>query len=222
MVLVFDLDDTLYEELTFIKSGFNAASDYLSKTYGIPSTYKEMLAILDTAGRGQIFNILLKQYNIYSMRNVRKCISVYRCHKPNISLNESAKQCLQRFSSFHKYIITDGNKLVQTNKINALNIRPLFTGIYITRNYGIDKEKPSPYCFMKIRDREKVPPKDIVYIGDNSYKDFVGIKKLGFRTIRIRQGFYKDVLLSKEYDAEYTLSSLDELDKALLLSMGNR
>lgn len=219
MILVFDLDDTLYNEMDFIKSGFNAVSDYLSNTYGLPSTFEEMCVVLDKYGRNQIFDKILKKYNVYSIVKVKKCISLYRYHKPNIALSDSAQRCIERFSSYSKYIVTDGNKLVQASKINALNIKQKFVGIYITRNYGIDKEKPSPYCFRKIQMKENAQEKDIVYIGDNSNKDFVGIKELGFRTIRIKQGFYKNIILSEEYEAEYTLSSLDELNAKFLSRM---
>ena len=32
-VVVFDLDDTLYKEIEFVKNGFNSVSDYLSKKF---------------------------------------------------------------------------------------------------------------------------------------------------------------------------------------------
>jgi len=216
MILVFDLDDTLYPEITFIKNGFRAVSNFLSVTYGLPSTFQRMLDMFTAEGRNRIFDKLLAEYHLTSVKRIRQCVSIYRYHKPDIILSGAAQRCLGMFSSYRKYIVTDGNSRVQANKINALNIRHLFTGIYITRNYGIDKEKPSPYCFLKIQQRESVPKREIVYIGDNSNKDFVEIKKLGFRTVRIRQGFYKDVIPSDEYEAEFILSSLDELNEDLL------
>ena len=33
MIIVFDLDDTLYEEITYVRSGFKAVASYLSQTY---------------------------------------------------------------------------------------------------------------------------------------------------------------------------------------------
>ena len=37
MVIVFDLDDTLYEELSYVKSGFLAVARYLQETYHTPA-----------------------------------------------------------------------------------------------------------------------------------------------------------------------------------------
>jgi putative hydrolase of the HAD superfamily len=212
MILIFDLDDTLYKEINFVKSGFHAVDDYFAKEYGLPSTYKSMLDIFFQDGRGAIFNKLLKEYHIFTKKTLQKCISIYRYHQPNITLDNVARRCLLRFSEYHKYIVTDGNRLVQSSKINALGIKKIFTGIYITRNYGLNKEKPSPYCFQKIKQKENVNPSEIIYIGDNIEKDFVGIKPLGFRTVRIKLGRYKDVILPDEYEAEFVLESLDDLD----------
>jgi putative hydrolase of the HAD superfamily len=40
MIIVFDLDDTLYEEITYVRSGFKAVANYLSKNYKIETTEK--------------------------------------------------------------------------------------------------------------------------------------------------------------------------------------
>ncbi|WP_214515343.1 hypothetical protein, partial [Mycobacterium tuberculosis] len=37
MIVVFDLDDTLYDELTYVQSGFQAVAGYLRDTYGMPA-----------------------------------------------------------------------------------------------------------------------------------------------------------------------------------------
>ena len=56
-------------------------------------------------------------------------------------------------------------------------------------------------------------------MGDNPHKDFVGIKPLGFQTIRIKQGSYKNVEVTKDYEAHLTLGSLRELTLELLESL---
>lgn len=212
MVLVFDLDDTLYEELTFVKSGFKAVAHYLNEHYSIPvqSGLEFMLAKL-SSGRGRIFDDLLIHHGIYKKDLVRKCISIYRLHQPEIKLYPEADACLERFRNIPLYIVTDGNKVVQYNKIKTLGLTKRVGFCYITHRYGIKNAKPSPYCFLKICEREKVTPKEVVYIADNPYKDFVGIKPLGFKTIRIMTGNFKTVELAKKFEAEYRFNSLHEL-----------
>ena len=144
---------------------------------------------------------------------------VYRGHSPNIQLNAEADDCLKRFGQVPKYIVTDGNKQVQESKIKALGLHQRVNFYYITHRYGIKSAKPSPYCFLKICQREQVPPENVLYIGDNPHKDFVGIKPLGFKTIRVMQGQYKDLVKPQEYEADYQIKSLAELDDKLLTTI---
>ena len=137
-------------------------------------------------------------------------------HKPKIQLYPEADTCLNRLCNYPIYIVTDGNKMVQENKLRALNLLSRVNFCYITHRYGVKNSKPSPYCFLKICERERVSPKDVIYIGDNPHKDFVGIKPLGFNTIRVRKGQYRDLIKPEKFEANYQIESLTELDDVLL------
>ena len=223
MVLVFDLDDTLYNEITFVKSGFWAVSAHLSKSYSIPAenSYAFMVKRLSENGRGRVFDDTLQKFGLYSRKNVLKCVSVYRNHLPDIQLDREAEDCLQRFRDFPVYIVTDGNKTVQKNKLDALGLYDRVKFCFITHRYGIKNSKPSPYCFMKICARENISPQEVVYIGDNPNKDFVGIKPLGFKTIRILKGQHKDVKEPDHYEAHYQINTLSELNIDFLSQIVN-
>lgn len=220
MVLVFDLDDTLYEERTFVESGYTAVAGYLEKTRKFPAaeTFDFMRRRLEQ-GREEVFDDLLREYGIYGKTLVRKCLAVYRGHRPAITLAPDAGRCLKRLTSYPKYIVTDGNKLVQEKKIKALGLDKRVVFSYITHRYGIKHAKPSPYCFLKICAREGVSPAKVVYFGDNPHKDFVRIKPLGFKTVRVLKGPYRLVEKEKEYEAERRIHSLDEVDEAFLQSL---
>lgn len=217
-VLVFDLDDTLYDELSFVKSGFREVANYLSEKYSIPceESYEYMSRRLKL-GRGKIFDDLLKKFSIYSKEKVRKCISIYRQYSPNIKLYEDANETLTRLlKNYSLYIITDGNKIVQKNKLEALGLINRVKFSFITYRYGIKNSKPSPYCFYKICERENVKASDVVYIGDNPHKDFVGIKPLGFKTVRLIRGQYAEIKKDREYEADYDIRSLTELTEKFI------
>jgi len=217
MVLVFDLDDTLYEEKSFVYSGFDAIAEFISSQYNIEKNAfaRELIQELQN-GRGDIFDIVLKKHNLFSKELVRKCISVYRLHKPIIKVYDDTIECLQRFIDIPKYIVTDGHKIVQQNKIKALGIEQYFSFCFISRRYGIRNEKPSPFCFQKICKLEAVTPESVVYIGDNPVKDFIGIKPLGFKTIRIMKGNHRSILKTPDYEAHIQINSLTELTSLLL------
>lgn len=216
MVIVFDLDNTLYDELTYVESGLRYVAEFLSQQFDINLKHlrSDFLARLEV-GRNNIIDDVLKKHGIYSRHTVQKCVTLYHFHKPVIKLRNDSVRCLDRLKNYPLYIVTDGNKIVQNHKIEALGLREKFKFCFITHRYGIKNAKPSPHCFLKICDLEKTSPQNIVYIGDNPAKDFVGIKPLGFRTVRILQGYHKDERMPAKYEADFEINTLDEYNKEL-------
>lgn len=220
MVLVFDLDDTLYDETTYVKSGFQAVARFLHKTCAVneKQVFNQLMEELKK-GRGRIFDTVLNMHNLLSKKMVKKCVTVYRLHQPHIQLSPEGKKCLERFKRYPLYIVTDGNKIVQHNKIKALGVDKLVKHYYITHRYGVHNAKPSVHCFMKICERENVAPDQVVYIADNINKDFVGIKAKGFRTIQVLTGQYTHLKKTKEYHAELQIKSLNELTEKFITAL---
>ena len=217
MIIVFDLDEVLYDEKTYVISGFRAVSEFLEKDEAIPKKIIfEYLKRRLKNGRERIFNDLLDNFRIYSQKNLKKCISVYRTHTPKIKLYSDAKDCLKRLKNYPLYIVTDGNKIVQKNKIKALNLENHIKKIILTSNYELRNSKPSTFCFQKICDMEKTSPTNLVYIGDDPHKDFVGLKREGFKTIRLFKGRFKNERLSKEFEADYKIKSLKEINEKFI------
>ena len=217
MIIVFDLDEVLYDEKTYVISGFRAVSEFLEKDEAIPKKIIfEYLKRRLKNGRERIFNDLLDNFRIYSQKNLKKCISVYRTHTPKIKLYSDAKDCLKRLKNYPLYIVTDGNKIVQKNKIKALNLENHIKKIILTSNYELRNSKPSTFCFQKICDMEKTSPTNLVYIGDDPHKDFVGLKREGFKTIRLFKGRFKNERLSKEFEADYKIKSLKEINEEFI------
>jgi putative hydrolase of the HAD superfamily len=212
MVLIFDLDDTLYSEMQFVKSGFLAVAKELQNLYNLPflESYSFMLKVLNEKGRGSVFNDLLNFHGKFSIKNLNHCIKIYRHHKPDIELNSNVHLVLSFFPG-NKYVVTDGHKIVQENKVKALRISTYFKHIYITHRYGIINSKPSIYCFDLIRRKEKCEWSDMCYIGDNPNKDFVNLKPLGVRTIRIQTGIYDTLKISELQEAEFIISNINEI-----------
>tara|TARA_B100000401_G_scaffold95439_1_gene61208 strand:+ start:1727 stop:2389 length:663 start_codon:yes stop_codon:yes gene_type:complete len=214
MIAVFDLDDTLYNEISFVKSGFNEVSKLLSKETKLNknSIYKRLIQILNDYGRGEVFDIFLKENNLQKKKFLSKCLSVYRSHKPKIELyNDSVRLLSQLYKK--PYIVTDGNKLVQKNKIIHLGLQKQVKKAFITHNYGLKHAKPSIYCFNKIKVREKIDWSEMIYVGDNPFKDFVNLNKLGVKTVRIMRGPYKNVRSNDQYDAKYHIKNLLQVIK---------
>lgn len=216
-VVVFDLDDTLYPEMSYVESGLLAVARFLNGRYSInvDESLSIMLHELEENGRGKVFDRVLAHHQLQSRRLIKECLGIYRAHEPQIELSNDAVRFIEFLQNKQVpiYIVTDGNKLVQLRKLKALGLyeHPAIRKCYISRRYGIKNEKPSPYCFLQICAREKVDPSEVVYIGDNPNKDFVGIKPLGFGTVRILSGGFSEVKKPKIFEADRIISTLDDL-----------
>ena len=218
-ILVFDLDDTIYEEFSFVKSGYKAVSEYLSFEFNISASeiYEKMLLIYKSQGRSLLFNKILEIYGVSNRKILNKLIQIYRTHIPDLELNEEVKELLLRLScKYSLYIVTDGNRFVQQRKIDALMLESFFKKIFITRNYGLKAEKPSLHCFKKILSMEKSDNwSDLIYVGDNPNKDFIKLKEQGSKTIRINNGLFKNIKFPIEYEAHVTINSIVNLESVL-------
>jgi len=216
MIPIFDLDDTLYQERSYVDSGFGVVARELEKQYGWSaiSSMSHMQATLKVEGRGKVFNRLLQSHGIFSKKNIQNCVNIYRHHQPDIHLNPSADQLLSCLQN-QAYLVTDGHKIVQQNKVNALHLERRFKKIYITHRYGVRHAKPSIHCFDLIRQIEKCAWQEMFYVGDNPNKDFVNLTPLGVHTIRVMTGEHANVIAKPGYDAKYKINSLEALPSLL-------
>lgn len=219
MIIVFDLDDTLYSEITFVYSGFACIAQKLTEIIDVPESeiFTRAKLILEKDGRDKVFDALTKHFGIYSDKLVKSLVSTYRSHEPAISLKEDVKNLLLDLKrDYSLYIVTDGNKLVQKSKVVALDLEPYFRRILITHQFGLFAAKPSLICFDKIRSSEDAQWSSIVYVGDDPHKDFVSLNKVGAVTIRVLDGRFRGVELESPFEARYRINSLNELPELLL------
>lgn len=219
-IIIFDLDDTLYEEKAFVEKGFEAAADYLEEQFKINKKefFEDLKNILREKGRGHIFDIALRKYNLYSKKNVDKLVRVYRFHRPKIKLYPGLKNLLKSLRKKYKLgIITDGMGNVQRIKVKTLGIENLFDLIIYTDDFNKKRPKPNPYSFKKVLEYFKVSPEEAIYIGDDPYKDFVGAKKVGIGTVRVLQGRFKNIKAEKNFQADYEIKKISELAKKFKL-----
>ncbi|MBD2768037.1 HAD family hydrolase [Hymenobacter sp. BT664] len=220
-VLVFDLDDTLYPELSYVHGGFGAVAAFLSPLLAVPAAAlaADMVAEEATHGRGQVFDTVLRRHGCWSKSLVTSCLRTYRQHQPELVLYPDAERCLTRFAARPLYLVTDGHKEVQARKVAALHLNARVRHAYLTNRYGRHRAKPDPHVFELICRRERVGPGEVIYVGDNPRKDFVGIKPRGFRTVRILRGNYAHLEADAAHEAHERIHSLDELTEELVANL---
>lgn len=212
--VIFDLDDTLYNEKDFVIGGFKAVCAYLSEKYGADCNklFNETNSILIKKGRGAVFDILCEIYGYNE--NICKLVSIYRNAMPELKLYDDSIYILNKLRGKYKLgLITDGLASVQWNKIKLLNIENCFDKIIVTDDLGRDYWKPNEFAYNEILKYFKVNSAEAVYVGDNPHKDFIGAKKAGMNTVRILReyGDHIDVRLDEEHEADIEITDLKQL-----------
>lgn len=211
---IFDLDDTLYREHDYVKSGFRAVAHELGQLSNYDTNYifKAIIDEWKESGRGRVFDVVCKKLSIDV--NVGDLVSVYRNHRPQISLYEDAEILLNELKKKKKKIgvITDGHSVMQRKKIEMLLLRERVDHIVITGDLGLSNWKPSKVPYKLMIENLGLSNGKSVYIGDNPNKDFITARKLGMKTIRIVRpvGDHMDTKLSEEYEADKKIYSLLE------------
>jgi len=218
--VIFDLDDTLYEEFQFVKSGFLSVSVYMAKNYGIDKEkfYEILIKILEQHGRGKIFDIALEKMDLFNEDLVKSLVYIYRSHEPMIKLHDDLQEILSDLKKEYKLgLITDGDSKVQRNKVRALKIEKYFDSMIFSDEFGIDKRKPHLFPYKQALKQLNIQAREAIYVGDNPNKDFIGAKKLNINTIRILNGEYKNIKLDEKYEADYNIDRFEELNRIIKL-----
>ena len=121
--LLFDLDDTLYDEKQFVQSGFIIVAEFIDCKFKInkENFYKILIDIINNGSRGNIFNLALERVNVaYEEDIIQSMVKIYRKHNPKIRLEKDVKSLLRRFKeSYSLGIITDGYFEVQKKKSSS-------------------------------------------------------------------------------------------------------
>ncbi len=110
-VLLFDIDDTLYEEKQFIKSGFIKVAEFIEDKFKINKKdfYRILTDIFNRGSRENIFNLALKRANVaYEENIIHSMVKIYREHNPNIRLDKDVKSLLRKFKRSYSLGIKAG------------------------------------------------------------------------------------------------------------------
>jgi len=230
--VVFDLDDTLYDEIEYCKSGFASVAEFLanlpeprpsSMGEGEAPPAERISAVLweqFTAGnRTKTFNAALDVLGLsYDDELIGELIEIYRNHNPKIILPQDSRDVLRELSTKYTLaLLTDGFLPAQKLKMRALGIEKYFKLIVYTEQLGRECWKPSPAGFEQIMQSLKVEPVNMAYVADNEKKDFITPNKLGFSTIQLIRParIHRTVCGESEAAAQHTISEISQLSGLL-------
>ncbi|MCM1057002.1 MAG: HAD-IA family hydrolase [Firmicutes bacterium] len=215
--VLFDLDDTLYDEWEYVRQAFENTAAYLADRLGMPDRkeafYRRMLELTEEHGRGKVFDILCEELGIGVP--VSELVQAYRSTKPILRLYPDGERLLQSLKDrgVKTGLITDGCSQVQHEKIKALGLEDRLDSVIVTDDFGLCKPQTAVYekCLRAL----DCAPNQAVYVGDNPLKDFIGAKALGMKTVRIirEKGMYMGLEAEPGGEAEYTVRSLEKCER---------
>ncbi len=188
--VVFDLDDTLYLERDYVRSGFRAVATYAAEgTDVLANDASSFLWDAFLAGvRGSSFNDLLTRYPEITERSVSDLVRVYREHRPTIEYLPGAEALLAELQGLgvRLAVISDGPLVSQSAKAEALGVARYAEPVVLTDAWGAAYWKPHVRAFGAVAEAFGLPPERLVYIGDNPEKDFHAPTQLGWTSVRLR------------------------------------
>jgi len=206
-IIVFDLDDTLYNEIEFLKSAYLEIAQKLEKDSFL-RLYAKMFSLYRS--KQDVFNFLSERYKVPKSG----LISDYRGHKPKIKLFDGVLIILENIQRNEGKIglITDGRTQTQTSKIEALGLLPYLDHIIISEELGTEKPDPNNYKVME----STFGKGSYYYIADNLRKDFVTPNALGWNTIGVIDNglsIHSDshLYMKAKYEPKNYITSIGEL-----------
>jgi putative hydrolase of the HAD superfamily len=190
--VIFDLDDTLFDEIDFCRSGFRAAAQHiasLSDAHSADDVFAALWKSSVTGDHGSTFNVALAALGIpYDNGMIGKLVEIYRTHTPTLTLPPESRATLENLKDRYTLgLLTDGFLPTQRLKVQALGIEHYFKAILYTEELGREFWKPSPRGFEMLLGRLDARAEQTVYVADNETKDFIAPNRLGLLTIQLRR-----------------------------------
>ena len=242
--VVFDLDDTLYSELDYVRSGFRAVAAVLAsdgdaawpgdanlegpgensgnngeERHDAGSVFELLWSAFQGTQRGRVFNTVLKQLGRDDdAESVSALVTAYRCHRPSLQMGGSVRDMLTRLRGRYKLgLLTDGFMPAQQLKVESLGLTDAFDEIVYTEELGREFWKPSPRPFELISERLGCAASECVYVADNPTKDFIAPNELGWQTVQFKpaDGVYRRAQCPIGGQAQVVIGNILELEDLL-------
>ena len=189
--LLLDLDDTLYDELSYVRSGFRAVARHLARHLAGAdecALARSMMAALQRQGRGKVFDTVLAAHGAPPDRAVIEgLIRQYRRHAPEIALDAGVRPALLRLAGHVLLaVVTDGDPGMQRRKVAALNLESLVPVVVYCWEHAAPK--PDPGGFALALERLGMAADQALIVGDNPLHDLPAAAALGVPMVRVRRG----------------------------------
>ena len=184
--IFYDLDNTLYSQIMDIEQRI----DYCIKKLGFHhgNSIKKFWIeewMADGPRKNNLIDSVIKKFNL----NIDKeqILNAYRSYKTKLSLCKEVVELLKEINNHGilQFIITNGNPVIQQNKIDSLQLNYFFNEIIIAKG---KYAKPSSYWFNKLMKKYNLKPNNCISIGDWYAIDGIASQSAGISFIYIEGG----------------------------------
>ena len=207
--LVFDVDDTLYEQIVPFENAFRSLFDIdidMEKFYLLSRYYSDVK--FEASRNGEM---TMDENHIYRIQEAGKDLGVYLTDEQALNMQKEYKKNQQKLkmsditvsilelakkNNVKLGVITNGPSEHQWVKVDALGVEKWIPreNIIVSGDVGINK--PDKRIFEVIQEKLQLGVESLYYIGDSLENDIVGANNAGWKSIWINR-----------YNKEYRLGT---------------
>ena len=198
--LVFDVDDTLYEQIVPFENAYNSLFDMdidMERFYLLSRYYSDVK--FEASRNGEM---TMDEYHIYRIQEAAKDLGVFLTDEQALNMQKEYKMNQQKLqmsnvtinilklarkNNVKLGIITNGPSAHQWSKIKALGVERWIDkeNIIVSGDYSINK--PDVRIFEIMQEKLQLPIDSLYYIGDLLENDIVGANNAGWKAIWINR-----------------------------------
>ena len=198
--LVFDVDDTLYEQLVPFADAYKNLFDTdidMEKFYLLSRYYSDVK--FEASRNGEM---TMDEYHIYRIQEAAKDLGVYLTDEQALSMQKQYKKNQQKLqmsnitisilelakkNNVKLGVITNGPSEHQWGKVDALGVEKWIPreNIIVSGDLGINK--PDKRIFEVMQEKLQLGVESLYYIGDSLENDIVGANNAGWKSIWINR-----------------------------------
>ena len=228
IILVFDLDDTLYDRAEPFRKALETAAELkiegdVRAWYGIYSRHSQEM--FEANARGEIS---LEESHILRIRHAAAELGIamteeqelayqrnYEKAQKEIVMSSTMKELLDvvHAAGFSLGILTNGPVKNQNRKVQALGLEKWIPKEQLFISEGIGFTKPDIGAFHYIEKALHVRPEELCMIGDSYSSDIAGAMKAGWKTIWLNKN--KETIPEGKERPNYIVQTEEELLETL-------
>ena len=198
--LVFDVDDTLYEQIVPFENAFRSLFDIdidMEKFYLLSRYYSDVK--FEDSRNGEM---TMDEYHIYRIQEAAKDLGVclsdeqalnmqkeYKKNQQKLQMSDITRSILElaKENNVKLGIITNGPSEHQWSKVKALGVEKWIDRENIIVSGDYDINKPDVRIYEIMQEKLQLPNDSLYYIGDSLENDIVGANNAGWKSIWINR-----------------------------------